>query len=382
MFKLKFVSGLIIVFWSMNSVAQSDTLTSLLSKGDQYLKENNYLQAKYYFKLAEKYINSKSNGAFYEEMVKSRINTVDSLEAYSCTNPEYIALVHKADSLKICCKIAAMQLFEQANKINNSCSYPVEQIGKIIDSSPEVQQKLMVFYAKQRRKDYLSQLEMARIFEQQNRYFKALSIYNYINRMFPEDSVAPHKIDSLQKLVEDEANVLEQLIENADVYYRTGELKRARKAYERAITIDETCNVCAIRLRRIDYLLDHQTSRETDWDQLLLDAESNFDKGNYEMAYYQYLWLHKHDKSNSFVDERLSTISDILADELSEKNIDRNAQLLTEKADRLFMNGDYDKALQVYIKIENRYGARINYLQYITERIAECKAYIAEQEGE
>lgn len=366
----------------MNAVAQSDTLTSLLNKGDQYLKEKNYIQSKYYYKLAESYINSKSNGAFYEDMVLSRINTVDSLEAYSCSNPEYLTLIQKADSLKICCKIAAMQLFEQANKLNSSCSYPVEQIGKIIDSSPEVQQKLMIFYAKQRRKDYLSQLEMAQIYEKQHRYFKALSIYSYINRMFPEDSVAPHKIDSLQALVEDEATVLEQLLENADVYYRTGELKRARKAYEQALSIDETCNVCTIRLKRIDYLLEHQNSKETDWDQLLLDAEENFDKGNYEMAYYQYLWIHKHDKNNSFVDERLKTISDILADELSEKNIDRNAQLLTEKADRHFMNGEYDKALQVYIKIENRYGAHIKYLQYITERIAECKAYIAEQEGE
>jgi len=220
---------------------------------------------------------------------------------------------------------------------------------------------------------------MARVFEKQHRYFKALSIYNYVNRIFPEDTIAPRKIDSLEEVVRDEMIVLDQLMENADVYYRTGELKRARKAYEKSLAIDETCNVCAIRLKRIDYLLNHQTSRETDWDQLLVDAETNFDQGNYEMAYYQFLWLHKHDKTNSFVDERLTTISEILADELSEKNIDRNAQLLTEKADRHFMDGEYDKALQVYSKIENRYGAHIKYLQYITERIAECKAYISEQ---
>lgn len=379
MFKIRVLFSLAFILGTFSFVAQSDTLSSLLSKGDVYLEQNDYMQAKYYYKLAENYINSKTNGAFYEKMVSKRINTVDSLEAYNCNNLEYVQLIRKADSLKVCCEIAAMQLYEQANKLYSSCSYPVEQIGKIIDSSPEVQQKLMVFYAKQRRKDYLSQLEMARVFEKQHRYFKALSIYNYVNRIFPEDTIAPRKIDSLEEVVRDEMIVLDQLMENADVYYRTGELKRARKAYEKSLAIDETCNVCAIRLKRIDYLLNHQTSRETDWDQLLVDAETNFDQGNYEMAYYQFLWLHKHDKTNSFVDERLTTISEILADELSEKNIDRNAQLLTEKADRHFMDGEYDKALQVYSKIENRYGAHIKYLQYITERIAECKAYISEQ---
>jgi hypothetical protein len=117
-----------------------------------------------------------------------------------------------------------------------------------------------------------------------------------------------------------------------------------------------------------------EKSKKREYDNLKLEAKTNYETGKYETAYYQLVALNKKKPDDVEVNQWLQDVDKILQTELDDRIKTFNAKLLLERANEAFMNAEYSKALQYYIKLEVRYSDVIDYLSFVKARIEECSA--------
>jgi len=356
------------------STAQSDTVSILLKKANGFIVDKNYTQASYYFNLAKSFNTAETKAQSMDRLIKSKIITSDSLHAYSCLNPKFIQLLRSGDSLKSCCKIASIQKFKQASKINNQFDYPINRIKNIIRNSPELKKQLLVIEARKNRKKYTSEIELAKLYFDKGDLFKAMRLFERTSTIFKDDTVAKGYLNRLKLQLFDEIKLFENLVYGGDSLYKLEKFKDAKLKFDKALTIDEQCNLCIIRIKSADYFITRDNKTE-DWGKLRKEADANFLVGNYEMAHYQFMWLYKHDKNDLYASNKIGEIEKILKDEIDDRMMRVNARLLLEKADQEFVLGNYGTAKAIYRKIENRYSKSIDYLDYVKERIKDCMHY-------
>ena len=132
------------------------------------------------------------------KLIESKIITSDSLHAYSCPNPKFRKLLKTGDSLKLCCKIASILSFEQALKMNNQFDYPANRINDIIKSSPEIKKQLLVIDARKNRKQYTSEIELAKSYFDKGDLFKAMRLFERTSAIFKDDTVAKGYLNRLK----------------------------------------------------------------------------------------------------------------------------------------------------------------------------------------
>jgi hypothetical protein len=366
---------LLFAFLSLGqSFGQSDTVSVLLKKANGLLVDKNYPQASYYYNLAKSFNPADTSAGSMDRLIESKIITSDSLHAYSCPNPKFRKLLKTGDSLKLCCKIASILSFEQALKMNGQFDYPANRINDIIKSYPEVKKQLLVIDARRNRKQYTSEIELAKFYFDKGDLFKAMRLFERTSAIFKDDTVAKGYLNRLKLQLADEIILFENLVYEADSLYKIEKFKDAKLKFEAAIIIDKECNLCSIRIKSADYFITRD-KKTKDWDQLKKEADANFLIGNYEMAHYQFMWLYKHDKNDLHSSKKIGEIEKILEDELNERMMSVNARLLLEKADQEFILGNYGTAEGIYRKIENRYSKSIDYLVYVQERIKDCIYY-------
>ena len=363
-----------LLLFTFQSFSQSDTVSVLLKKADGFLTGKNYPQARYYYNLAKSFNPAETSGGSMHRLIESKIITCDSLHAYSCPNPKFIQLLKTGDSLKSCCKIASIASFQQAIRIESHFDYPGNRVSDIIQSSPEVQKQLLVIDARRNRKQYTSEIKLAKFYFDKGDLFKAMRLFERTSKGFKDDTLAKGYLNRLKLQLVDEIILFENLVYEADSLYKIEKFKAAKLKFEAALFIDKECNLCSIRIKSADYFI-IPDKRPKDWDQLKKEADTNFLIGNYEIAHYQFMWLYKHDKKDLHSSKKIGEIEKILEDELNERMISVNARLLLEKADQEFILGNYGNAEVIYRKIENRYSKSIDYLIYIQERIKDCIYY-------
>ena len=362
------------LLFAFQSIGQSENVSVLLKKGNGFLTKKNYSQANYYFNLAKSSISSEKSAERMKKLIESKIITSDSLHAYSSRNPEFIKLLRTADSLKSCCKIVSVQKFKQASKINSQFDYPINRIKNIILNSPEVKKQLLVIEARKNRKKYTSEIELAKFYYEKGNLFKAMRLFERTSTKFKDDTLAKVYLKRLKLELLDDIEVFNNLVYHGDSLYKIEKFKGAKSKFEKALTIDEECNLCFIRIKSADYFITNN-KQNTDWNLLKIEADTNFLIGNYEMARYQFMWLYKHDKNDLYASNKIEEIETILKDEIDDRMMSVNARLLIEKADQEFILGNYGNAEVIYRKIENRYSKSIDYLVYVQERIKDCIYY-------
>jgi tetratricopeptide (TPR) repeat protein len=372
---LTLIPFLLFAFHSLGqSIAQSDTVSVLLKKANGFLVDKNYKQASYYFNLAKSFNTAETKTESIDRLIESKIITSDSLHAYSCTNPKFMQVLRTADSLKSCCKIASIQKFKQASKINSQFDYPINRIKNIIRNSPEVKKQLLVIEALKNRKKYTSEIELAKFYFEKGDLYKAMRLFERTSTTFKDDTIAKGHLKRLKLQLVDEIEVFNNLVYSGDSLYKLEKFKGAKSKFEKALTIDEECNLCFIRIKSANYFISNN-KQNIDWNLLKIEADTNFLIGNYEMARYQFMWLHKHNKNDLYASNKIGEIEKILKDEIDDRMMSVNARLLLEKADQEFILGNYGAAKDVYRKIENRYSKSIDYLVYVQERIKDCIYY-------
>ena len=371
---MRFLVLIPLVLFAFYSLGQSDTVSVLLKKANGFLTNENYSQANYYYNLAKSSISADKSAERMKKIIESKITTSDSLHAYSCNNPKFIQLLRTGDSLKSCCKIASIQKFKQASKINSQFDYPINRIKNIIRNSPEVKKQLLVIEALKNRKKYTSEIELAKFYFEKGDLFKAMRLFERTSITFKDDTLAKGYLKRLKLQLVDEIILFENLVYEGDSLYKIEKFKDAKLKFEAAIIIDKECNLCGIRIKSADYFIANNI-QNTDWNLLKIEADTNFLIGNYEMARYQFMWLYKHDKNDLYASNKIEEIETILKDEIDDRMMSVNARLLIEKADQEFILGNYGTAEVIYRKIENRYSKSIDYLVYVKERIKDCIYY-------
>lgn len=372
---LVFISLLLFAFHSLGqSIGQSDTVSVLLKKANGFLVDKNYPQARYYYNLAKSFTSADTSAASIDRLIESKIITSDSLNAYSCPNPKFRKLLKTGDSLKLCCKIASIQKFKQALKMNGQFDYPANRINDIIQRSPEVKKQLLVIDARRNRKQYTTEIELAKFYFDKGDQFKAMRLFERTSGIFTDDTLAKGHFNRLKLQLVDEIKLFDNLVYIGDSLYKLEKFKDAKSKFEKALTIDGECNLCSIRIKSADYFITRD-NKTKDWGKLRKEADANFLIGNYEMAHYQFMWLYKHDNNDLYASNKIGEIEKILEDELDERMMSVNARLLLEKADQEFILGNYGNAEVIYRKIENRYSKSIDYLVYVQERIKDCIYY-------
>ena len=371
---MRFLTLIPLVLFAFYSLGQSDTVSVLLKKANGFLTKENYSQANYYYNLAKSSISADKSAERMKKFIESKITTSDSLYAYSFNNPKFIQLLRTGDSLKTCCKITSIQKFKQASKISSQFDYPINRIKNIIRNSPEVKKQLLVMEARKNRKKYTSEIELAKFYFEKGDLFKAMRLFEQTSVTYKDDTVAVGHLKGLKLQLVDEIKTFHNLIYQGDSLYKLEKFKGAKSKFEKALTIDEECNLCFIRIKSADYFIANN-KQNTDWTLLKREADSNFLIGNYEMAHHQFMWLYKHDKNDLYASNKIEEIEKILKDEIDERMMSVNARLLLEKADQEFILGNYRNAEVIYRKIENRYSKSVDYLAYVQERIKDCIYY-------
>ena len=363
-----------LLLFAFQSLGQSDTVSVLLKKANGFLAGKNYPQASYYYNLAKSFTSADTSAGSMDRLIESKIITSDSLHAYSCPNSQFVKLLRTGDSLKSCCKIASIQKFKQAIRMDNRFDYATNRISDIIQRSPEVKKQLLVIDARRNRKQYTSEIELAKFYFDKGNLFKAMRLFERTSAIFKDDTLAKGHFNKLKLQLVDEIKLFENLVYEGDSLYKIEKFKGAKLKFEAAIVIDKECNLCSIRIKSADYFITRD-NKTKDWCKLRKEADSNFLIGNYEMAHYQFMWLYKHDNNDIYSSKKIGAIEKILEDELNERIMSVNARLLLEKADQEFILGNYGTAKSIYRKIENRYSKSSDYLIYIQERIKDCIRY-------
>ena len=126
------------------------------------------------------------------------------------------------------------------------------------------------------------------------------------------------------------SKLFHNLVYQGDSLYKLEKFKGAKSKFEAALTIDEECNLCCIRIKSADYFIANN-KQNTDWTLLKREADSNFLIGNYEMAHHQFMWLYKHDKNDLYASNKIEEIEKILKDEIDDRMMSVNARCYSKK---------------------------------------------------
>src|ERR1035437_8354580 len=113
-----------------------------------------------------------------------------------------------------------------------------------------------------------------------------------------------------------------QLIEEADLYMKAGDVGFARIDYDKGIAMNPSDEYPRIKLDEIDRKATEQHRNDSIFEQSLLNAEKHFKDGNYNLAQIEYKRSLELKPGSEFIKGRLAAIS------ASASKTDRNSTRL------------------------------------------------------
>lgn len=355
--------------------SQSTPRLYLFQKADSLKFEGDFKQSRYYYKLSLR----QGGEVPSDEMIKKQVISLDSTLAYQSDNRAFLELVAKADSLFAHEKyIEAMKFFDDASSLDPGMQYPYARIDQILEESDEIKKKLLIYNAKQNQLNYQKLLLDIEKLESEGYYLEAYYRSVEFAKVFHSDSLASHRAETLYEAYADSINAFEKQIKEGEELYSEGNYQKAKASYESALKLNPICQVCDYRLEQIDFCIQQDVNQSKSFETNLTSAKSDFKKGNYEKAYYQFSWLQKQRPDHVEVGTYVKKIEELLAAETDERMRKFNADLTLEKANELFLKGMFSEALDGYLKLKNAYANDIDYLQFVELRIAECVSELEE----
>ena len=187
---------------------------------------------------------------------------------------------------------------------------PANRINDIIQRSPEVKKQLLVIDARRNRKQYTSEIELAKFYFDKGDLFKAMRLFERTGTIFKDDTVAKGYLKRLKLHLVNEIEVFNNLVYEGESLYKLEKFKGAKLKFEAALFIDKECNLCSIRIKSADYFIANNKQKQIGSTEK--EADTNFLIGNYEMAHYQFMWLYKHDKMHLYASNKIGEIEKIL----------------------------------------------------------------------
>ncbi len=354
--------------------AQEKNVSYLVHKGDSLLAQENWSQSRYYYALANKQCMQTESCTFLiSQTIKSKINIVDSLESYRHEDEYYRNMILTADSLLDAGQeVYAMKAFDDASTLYPSLIYPKNMITHIINTSETIQEKLMVLQANQKRQRYNASFEEAKALEDQGEKIEAYYRYLSIAEEFHNDETAIQASERLYVLIEKDLKNFENTLNKGNEYYLSGKYSKSKTFFETALDLNGKCVLCEQRLKYLNYYIEIQQSKKGDYEFQKKLAFQNYTRGKYNDAFFQYVALSKKNPTDAEVLDKIEELDHILQSELDEKIKSFNADLLLERANEFFMNKDFTGAIELYLKLEERYMDVITYGSFVELRISEC----------
>lgn len=361
---------------TMSSVLYAQkSVEPIINKADSLYEARDFIQARYYYELAQRFCERDVSCKVLREFeLESKLWKLDSVQAYAFDLPEYTALLKKADSLQFKSPVLAMKTFDEASVLVPSLAYPFNKITYIINHSPKIQQQLLVLQAKKQREAYLNKLETALSMEKSGKKVEAYYQYKKIAQEYHNDETALKAAERLEIEIGGKIARFEAYVAEANEYFINEKYTKSKASFQKALEINSECKSCKSKLTNLDYFIYVEKSKKREYENLKIEARGNYDKGKYETAYYQLVALNKKKPDDLEVNQWLQDVDKILQTELDDRIKTFNAKLLLERANEAFMNAEYAKALQFYMKLEIRYSDVIDYLSFVKARIEECSA--------
>lgn len=359
------------------NVRSQKTVEPIIYKADSLFATNDFIQSRYYYELAQRFCERDITcKVLHEFELESKLWKLDSVQAYSFNMPEYIKLLKTADSLQAKSPIMAMKTFDEATVLVPSLAYPFNKITYIINHSPKIQQQLLVLQAKKEREVYLNKLEEALSLEKEGKKVEAFYRYKKIAQDYHDDVSAQQAADRLEIEVGNKIARFELLLADGNEHFINEKYSKSKALFQKAIELNSECKTCKAKLANLDYFIYVEKSKKREYNNLKAEARTNMNQGMFETSYYQLVALNKKNPEDEEVQEWLIEVDKMLQTELDERIKTFNAKLLLERANEAFMNSDFEKALQMYMKLEVRYYDVIDYLSFVKARIEECNALI------
>lgn len=367
---------IIILFFLIAGVSygQKQSVTFLMQKGDSLQEIENWSQSRYFYALANKEcIQNESCTFLVSQAIKAEISKVDSLESYTHQDKSFIKLIVKADSLLMSGKeVYAMKAFDDASTLHPEMAYPKNKITHIINTSKTIQEKLLVLQANQKRQRYTTSFDAANKLEHEGNKIEAYYRYLSIAQEFHNDALAIEASERLFALIEKDLLNFESTLNKGNEYYLSGKYSKSKTFFETALDLNGECTLCEQRLKYLNYYIEVQQSKKGDYELQKKMAFENYTRGKYNDAFYQYVALSKKNPTDTEVLDKIDELDHILQSELDDKIKTFNADLLLERANEKFMQKDFTGAIELYLKLEERYMDVISYGAFVDLRISEC----------
>lgn len=211
-------------------------------------------------------------------------------------------------------------------------------------------------------------------------YEAALGYYEKAHKMRPEDVIVTERLNGVKEKISGKAKEEQKLKEAYKNYMATGDkllkqhkLSDARLAYEQALVIIKDDKTAGQRITEIDQQLkqlEQSEEQETNYKNAMLAADKAFNKGDYENARIQYnkaigyfsrdepkKQLKEIDKITAAKNEAQVAAQKVKTEKEENDRNEKEKQATQKKyyaalksADKLFADGDFDKARIAYNK--------------------------------
>ena len=368
-----FVSSLL----AQTDVAIENEYLEAIKKGDQYISEEKYDRALYYFESAsrlkptEKYPKEKIrliNEQLDEEKTKNILFEV------SITSAERWFKASEFKKAKI--------EYENALKINPTAQYPKDRLAQIskLWSDPEVDAayakailKADDFFSKESyqgaKAEYMTasdlkpheQYPLDRILEindilasrhalqqayeefirraddhfDQNEYENARDNYSDASGLKPDEIYPKNRIREIEKILADlvtQRDKYNKIIALADDYYINNDLEKAKIEYRKAASTMPGERYPGNMISKLDPLIDEQLGIQRSYDLAISNAEKHLQAEDYESAITSLLTASEIKPEESYPKEKIAEINGIIAEIEAEEQ--RQQELLLAEQQR------------------------------------------------
>ncbi len=314
-----------------------------------------------------------------------RITEIDSLiaaqEDAQAKKEAYEAAITEADGLFNDEKLSeAKSKYEEAAGIDDTQTYPGERIAEIdalIAAEQDAQAKKDAYEAAIAAADELftnNNLEEAK-----SKYSEAQSIDS--EQTYPAEKIAEiNQLMADNQAAEEKKASYDAAISAADALYNDGNWEAAKGKYQEALVFDATQSYPGERISEIDKLLEDQAAaneRKAGYDAAIESANTLFNEAKWEEAKAKYREALTFDDTQSYPNERISEIDQLISDQAAESELKERLTTLLEEGNKFYNEANLEAAktkFEEVLSLDAGNSEATNMLNRINEDVAAQKS--------
>jgi tetratricopeptide (TPR) repeat protein len=327
---------------------QSEQYAAIIARADDYFSRKDYLNAKASYQMA---IDVKPDDPYARNRLRETMELLRSLKAQNILYDVTVASADKLFGEKDYEK--ARKEYEHALQILPGEAYPREKVNQILKIQVDA-----------RVKEELYQTAIA----EADRYFNSRSFQNALTeyrnalKQKPDESYPKQRIDHLTRIIDslklaDES--YRKIIGRADQLFAEARYSPARTEYEGALAVRPDDGYPAGRIREIDRILAGIARTNSEYEDVLTQADSLYIAKNFPEATRYYRQALKIKPEESYPKAMLAKTQAGISDQEERKGILdtllARQKATDEKYARLMANADRLFSEQMYIQAKTQY---------------------------